>query len=251
MILSQRQLEEIAASTTKDFNRFFFGDEADKPDRSALPTPIDQFAKNYLGLRVSFARLSPDGSICGVTAYADTEYKITELGITRTLALKRNQVILDESFILSGNVQRLCAKRRFTLAHECAHQILFQLESEEVKASCEMRYSARTAYTPRELKTREDWNEWQANVLGAAILLPQKEVDLAMCQFAETPLINYEGGYSYGDLLTLRLFCRSFGVSKTTASIRLRQLGYIRIQCGLLSPTVLPPSLRPCVLLKE
>ena len=134
MILSQRQLEEIAASTTKDFNRFFFGDEADKPDRSALPTPIDQFAKNYLGLRVSFARLSPDGSICGVTAYADTEYKITELGITRTLALKRNQVILDESFIRSGNVQRLCAKRRFTLAHECAHQILFQLESEEVKA---------------------------------------------------------------------------------------------------------------------
>lgn len=126
MILSQRQLEEIAASTTKDFNRFFFGDEADKPDRSALPTPIDQFAKNYLGLRVSFARLSPDGSICGVTAYADTEYKITELGITRTLALKRNQVILDESFIRSGNVQRLCAKRRFTLAHECAHQILFQ-----------------------------------------------------------------------------------------------------------------------------
>ena len=160
MILSQRQLEEIAASTTKDFNRFFFGDEADKPDRSALPTPIDQFAKNYLGLRVSFARLSPDGSICGVTAYADTEYKITELGITRTLALKRNQVILDESFILSGNVQRLCAKRRFTLAHECAHQILFQL-------------------------------------------------------------------YSYGDHLTLRLFCRLFGVSKTTASIRLRQLGYM------------------------
>ena len=74
-------------------------------------------------------RRSPDGSICGVTAYADTEYKITELGITRTLALKRNQVILDESFILSGNVQRLCAKRRFTLAHECAHQILFQLVS--------------------------------------------------------------------------------------------------------------------------
>ena len=70
MILSQRQLEEIAASTTKDFNRFFFGDEADKPDRSVLPTPIDQFAKNYLGLHVSFARLSPDGSICGGSASA-------------------------------------------------------------------------------------------------------------------------------------------------------------------------------------
>ena len=98
MILSQRQLEEIAASTTKDFNRFFFGNEVDKPDRSALPTPIDQFAKNYLGLRVSFARLSPDGSICGVTAYADTEYKITELGVTRTLALKLELPILFGAF---------------------------------------------------------------------------------------------------------------------------------------------------------
>ncbi len=47
-----------------------------------------------------------------------------------------------------------------------------------------MKYSARTAYTPRELKTREDWNEWQANVFGAAILLPQKEVDLAMRRFS-------------------------------------------------------------------
>ena len=32
---------------------------------------------------------------------------------------------------------------------------------------------------------------------------------------------------SYGDHLMLRLFCRLFGVSKTTASIRLRQLGYM------------------------
>ena len=61
MILSQRQLEEIAASTTKDFNRFFFGDEADKPDRSALPTPIDQFAKNYgEHLRTSGLQLEAD-----------------------------------------------------------------------------------------------------------------------------------------------------------------------------------------------
>ena len=228
MILSQRQLEEIAASTTKDFNRFFFGDEADKPDRSALPTPIDQFAKNYLGLRVSFARLSPDGSICGVTAYADTEYKITELGITRTLALKRNQVILDESFIRSGNVQRLCAKRRFTLAHECAHQILFQLESEEVKASCEMRYSARTAYTPRELKTREDWNEWQANVLGAAILMPQEEVELAMWRFASmNPIQNFEGWLLQRDKMIVNMMCETFGVSKAALLIRLRHLGYL------------------------
>ena len=35
---------------------------------------------------------------------------IAAIDMERTLALKRNQVILDERFIRSGNVQRLCAK---------------------------------------------------------------------------------------------------------------------------------------------
>ena len=62
MILSHKQIEEIAAAVTKDFNVFFFGQE---PEDVRIPraTPIDQFAKDYLGLNVSFARLSDDGSI--------------------------------------------------------------------------------------------------------------------------------------------------------------------------------------------
>ena len=40
---------------------------------------------------------------------------IAAIDMKRTLALKRNQVILDERFIRSGNVQRLCAKQRFFL----------------------------------------------------------------------------------------------------------------------------------------
>ena len=40
MILSQRQLEEIAASTTKDFNRFFSG--------MRLTSPTDQLCQRPL-----------------------------------------------------------------------------------------------------------------------------------------------------------------------------------------------------------
>ena len=68
MILSHQQIEEIAAAVTKDFNEFFFGKEADEV-RIARATPIDQLAKDYLGLNVSFARLSYDGSICGHRIY--------------------------------------------------------------------------------------------------------------------------------------------------------------------------------------
>ena len=171
MILSHKQIEEIAAAVTKGFNEFFFGKDADIGRTTVRATPIDQFARDYLGLSVSFARLSTDGSLCGLTAYTDTEYTVEEQGVRRTIPLKANQVLLDASFIQPGQVHALCGKRRFTLAHECAHQILFGMESDEVKRAQEKRYAPRIAYSLRDLKTREDWNEWQANVLGAAILI--------------------------------------------------------------------------------
>ena len=162
MILSHKQIEEIAAAVTKDFNEFFFGKDADNERSTAQATPIDQFAKDYLGLSVSFAHLSSDGSLCGLTAYADTEYTIEEQGVKRTIPLKANQILLDLSFIQPGQVHALCGKRRFTLAHECAHQILFGMESDNDKRTHESKYAPRAAYSLRDLKTREDWNEWQA-----------------------------------------------------------------------------------------
>ena len=228
MILSQKNIEEIAAAVTRDFNEFYFGCSSEDTRRMARGTPIDQFAKEYLGMNVSFARLSSDGSICGLTAYADTEYITEEMGVKRVIPLRKNQILMDASFIQPGQVYKLCGKRRFTLAHECAHQILFQMESETVRSSCTLKYSARTAYSLRDLKTREDWNEWQANVLGAAILMPQKEIDLAMWYFAGgKKLINYEGVFAYRDKLSLTMLCQQLAVSKSAAVIRLRQLGYI------------------------
>ena len=227
MILSHQQLEEIAAAVTKDFNEFFFGKEAEEA-RAVRATPIDQFARDYLGLDVSFARLSDDGSICGLTAYADTEYITEEKGVKRIIPLKQNQVLLDQSFITPGKVRELCGKRRFTLAHECAHQILYSMEDDNAKMACRRKYAARTAYSLRDLKTREDWNEWQANVVGAAILMPQKEMDLAMRHFGgNKKLISYEGRFSYRDRMTLNLICNQLGVSRSAAVIRLRHLGYI------------------------
>ena len=227
MILSQKEIEEIAAAVTKDFNEFFFGKEIDN-DRLPRGTPIDQLAQEYLGLRVSFVPLSSDGSICGLTAYADTEYIIEKDGMQYSIPLHRNQVLMDASFIQPFQICKLCGKRRFTLAHECAHQILFQMESDEVKAQWQQQYSARKAYSLRELKTREDWSEWQANVLGAALLMPQREIDLAVEYYARgRRLISYEGHFAYPDKMSLNMICQQFGVSKTAAVIRLKQLGYI------------------------
>ena len=193
MILSHAKIEEIAAAVIKDFNLFFFGPGANEAKQMPQGTPIDQFAGAYLRLDVSFEKLSSDGSICGLTAYEDTEYAIEENGVSRIIPLKRNQVLLDSSFIAPGNVKQLCGKRRFTLAHECAHQLLFHLESDETKDACRKLYAERRTYSLRDLKSNEDWNEWQANALGATILMPQSEIDLAMLRFASmNPIRNYE-----------------------------------------------------------
>ena len=88
MILSQKKIEEIAVAVIRDFQKSFFGSEADDPTRFALPTPIDQFASDYLNLKVSFQKLSSDGSIYGLTAYVDTEYQIEVDGSQRSIFLK-------------------------------------------------------------------------------------------------------------------------------------------------------------------
>ena len=143
MILSQKNIEEIAVAVIRDFQKSFFGSEADDPARFALPTPIDQFASDYLNLKVSFQKLSSDGSIYGLTAYVDTEYQIEVDGSQRSIFLKTNDVVLDKSFIEPANIRKLCGKRRFTLAHECAHQILFQLDSDDRKIACHKRPEVR------------------------------------------------------------------------------------------------------------
>jgi len=80
----------------------------------------------------------------------------------------------------------------------------------------------------RVLRTQEDWNEWQANSLGAAILMPQLEVDRAMWFInSRKPLTCYGWRFYNKDQVKIDTFCGVFGVSRSAAAIRLEQLGYL------------------------
>ena len=112
-------------------------------------------------------------------------------------------------------------------AHECAHQILFQLDSDDRKIACHKRPEVR-GNGSRVLRTQEDWNEWQANALGAAILMPQSEVDRAMWFInSRKPLTCYGWHFYDKDQVKIDTFCSVFGVSRSAAAIRLEQLGYL------------------------
>ncbi len=216
MYLTKQQLENMGAAVLQNF-------------RNATGiytrfTPIDQLAKDYLGLNVKFAKLSDDGKVCGLTAYADTNYSVFVDGHENIYPVKANDIIMDIGFIdTPEHVYELCGKRRFTLAHECAHQILFGLESEEEKAKHRKMYSERQAYSCRDLKSREDWNEWQANALGAALLMPADSIQELMQNYR---IMSYAGRLMKRDRDLVTDLSRLFSVSYSAMNIRLENLGY-------------------------
>ena len=204
MILSHKEIEEIAAAVTKDFNEFFFGPDTDGR-RLPRGTPIDQFAREYLGLNVSFAYLSEDGSICGLTAYTDTEYIVEDRGFQRKIpAAPKRSSDGQELYRAFTDSQALREKARLHSPMSAPIKSCSRWRTDKIREACRRKYSARTAYSLRELKTREDWNEWQANVLGAAILMPQREIDLAVAYYARgRKLVSYDGTYAYWDKVAL------------------------------------------------
>lgn len=228
MILSKSELETISVGVMRDFNKFFYS-MFDSAGICPAATPIDLFATEYLGLDVTYYHLSNDGNFCGLTAYADTEFQFEIDGKIQSISLKQNQVVLDMDFIAPGRIKALCSKRRFTLAHECAHQILFQMERDTAKIACYQKHSYSENSHPRELKTWNDWNEWRANMLGAAILMPWKRVEEEFCRLHnKCPLKSYEGRFPEIDREVLNSLCRTFLVSQSAMVIRLEQMGYIK-----------------------
>ena len=223
MILSYEDIKHIADAVSKDF----YGVTPIDVQRPFC-FPVEDFASVHLGLSVAYAQLSDDGSVLGVTAYRDTEYTVKTCDVTKVILLKRNQVMLDISLAgFSDDINAKC-RRRFTLAHECAHQILFQLETQEGAAACRKPYALCRARRPRLLRTREDWREWQANALGSALLMPADRLEQAIRELhGELPLAFYDGQPTMRSGLLIEHLCSRFSVSRAALTIRLRQFGFI------------------------
>lgn len=220
VILSHRDLNELAESILHDFYR--------GAPLQLGSVNIDQLASDYLGLKVCYEKLSEDGSILGLTSYAECYLELPSKG-EHPIKLNPNMVLLNKSFSERIPSSSLEGCRRFTLAHECAHQILYRYESSLVQKTVCQTYSLRRSYSLRELKSREDWNEWQADALGAALLMPKNLTELIFfrCSAAE-PLVQYRTGFSPTDRAVIKNMKNILGVSQTALIIRLKQLGLLQ-----------------------
>jgi len=189
------------------------------------PFPAEIFATHQLGLHLEYTRLSDDGQILGITTYVDTDVDLYRHFQKEVLRVPGKTVLIDERLMqpMWGIPDTERGRRQFTIAHECAHHLLYQLEPEEQKRKLDARYSARTL-SLRDLKSLDDWREWQANALAAALLMPVKYIELFL---GNRRLTFYGKRMNIPDKLMYENMCNRLGVSHTALTLRLRRLGYL------------------------
>jgi len=194
------------------------------------PIPIEEFAVNHLGLRIVYTRLSNNGESLGITTYADTDIELNRYCKKEKIHVLKDTILLDECLRVSQEWQHSeRGRKRFTIAHECAHQIVYRMESSGRQSELELKYSART-FSLREMKILDSWSEWQANALAAALLMPKKYISLLL----RGRRITYYGKrLNHPDKFIFDDMCYKFGVSQTALTLRLKQLGYINFLTAL------------------
>lgn len=230
MYMTYEQISEIGESFVKDFDLFFLKEKPRRPNRNPYTTPIEQFASRYLGLNIRIVRFAENSDMLALTAFASADIEIKkEDGLSENILIKPNDILLSHIF---NQITRhnLYVTKRFTLAHECAHQILYTIQKEvEERIAQQKSIACYCPPGPRKLETELDWDEWQANVLAASILMPEYKVrSFFEGHFLSAhKLQSFDGFFNSWDYSILCGFCFWFGVSKTAAMIRLKHLNLL------------------------
>ena len=151
--------------------------------------------EKVLGLNVEYQHLSYDGSILGMTSF-------TEMGV-QVFEDDDNEAFFHQIF-------KMLFPNDYGVTQKSAGVHYYKANSERNKPI-------------------SDWEEWQANTLGAAILLPENLIKQGMYLFSLGEKIEclnkiyYPSVYKRFDALADFLGC-----SKKALAIRMKQLGLLK-----------------------
>lgn len=227
-ILNKSDFDNIASMILKEY----LPDVINKP----CVVDINYIVKECLYLNIYSKNITADKSVLGLIAFENALLPCFDLAYNKIdMKLQAGDIVIDLS--LSGKWMKF--RRRFTLAHEASHWILhrsyhsptnqpyeFRKPYEETFASnIEKKYITLFSDTDRE--------EWQANSLAAALLMPKGAFLEAAFSYKEIE-VDDEGKIIFDDLQEyinyLHFLSSIFEVSRQAAEIRLEQLGVIHMQ---------------------
>jgi len=231
-VLGKPELEYLAEEHTKSFCRY---EGKDDPRFS-----VWKFAAYYLRKKVGFEWLSNDGCILGLSSFVKgTSVPVfdPDSNIVRRRFLEADTILLNKTL---ENMAYAPSKPRFTLMHECAHQLLhkgyFQSRAENGSGKA-VAYSIQRDENRDNLLEKNAWTdeermEWQANYLASALLMPESRVERVLEErgykedYFQSVLARSSEPAAYRQLLGGLAF--EFRVSMTAAKIRVEGLGFER-----------------------
>jgi Zn-dependent peptidase ImmA (M78 family) len=157
-------------------------------DGLLLVTPqamdVDDFAEFYCDATIDFANLSRDGKTLGCSCFNDGILMVWDDTRTKEIPrdVKKGYIFIDKALLDSEIEGRI----RFTIVHECSHLILHprflyqKPGSVTPKIDCALYHIER--WTKRPPMSDEEIREWQANRLGAALIMPARTVRMLMAE---------------------------------------------------------------------
>lgn len=201
--------------------------------RSPMEIPIETIARDKMNLSVEYVNITEDLSIYGQIFFTEGGAEVYKPDTDEFIVIKvkRGTVFIDPNVFFMRNL----GCERNTLSHECLHwfkhkayHTLQNLNSNKMAVACkcptEQKAEAKSAQW-----TDEDWMEWQANGIAPKILMPK---DMFRIQADKNKYLknlspkNSEYSQRYLELAVAEL-ADFFKVSKQSATIRLKELGYI------------------------
>lgn len=216
--LTRAYIEGIAERILKAYMNLpeIKGNEIYRIDPELLLTRV-------LGLKIEYAHLSLDGTVLGLTSFDEVEVEVfDEADGEYYLCLDGKTVVVDQGLLTDTTKRGRC---NFTTLHEGAHQAFKMLFPKEYGAG------AKTAqlhfYTANSecKKPISDWEEWQANTLAGALLLPEDLVKKGMFLFGLGEKIKYLNKiYSRETYEKFAALADFLGSSKKALAIRMKQL---------------------------
>lgn len=145
---------------------------------------VDHFAEFKCKATIDFAYLSRDGETLGLTVFNDGKLIVWDetRTIPKPLDVTKGCIFIDDGSLKTETKERV----RFTIIHECSHYLLhqrfyYQKPGTEIpKIECTVYHIENWDEMPP--MTDDEIREWQANRLGAALIMPARTVKMLMAE---------------------------------------------------------------------
>lgn len=206
-------------------------------------TDIEYLAQECFYLDVKHQTIAPNGQVLGMIAFADAQFKTLDSSYEpKCIELEEGTMLIDMSLI--GNENR--ARRRFTLAHELSHWICHRSYHSPTHQQYDFRLNKTTFIACRKenieqfkksdwsKSTDNDWEEWQADGLAAALLMPKSTFTAAfreiMSQYGFNKNYLIPGEEVNKSKKVIWELANVFDVSYKATQIRMNHLGMISMK---------------------